>query len=144
MENKIYILAIIAWIAYSFYSAYNKAKKKKEAAPAPPVQPHIPENDRWSSTIDKPLIKDIKPIPSFIPEGKYNYFSPEPSDDAIEEMSSIENLSSETLHQASENFSKKISYSHSNPTTLNMFDTDFGTDEIRKAVIYAEILNRKY
>lgn len=144
MDDKIYILAIIAWIAYSFYSAYNKAKKKKEATPVPPAQKQMPEGNPWSSIPEKPLISDIKPVSPINTEGVYNYSGTETSDDTLEEMSSIENLSSETLHEASKNFSKKISYSHTNHDALNMFDTDFGIDEIRKAVIYAEIINRKY
>lgn len=145
MDDKIYILAIIAWVAYSFYSSYNKAKKKKEALPAaPPVKPDLPNISPWVSPEEKTIIQAKKPRTSFEFPDPYNSFNNSLVDDSIEEMSSIENLSSETLHEASEKFSKKITYSPSNHTALHMFDTDFGIDEIRKAVIYAEIINRKY
>lgn len=145
MDDKLYILAVIAWVAYSFYSAYKKSQKKRQEAP-PVVQPELeeeqPEPEWYDTTYDHRQVDKTPPvIKSAYKPITETYFQ---SDDSIEELSSIENISVEKLQQDAQKFSQKNQVADTNEGKLHMFDINFDESELRKAIIYSEIINRKY
>ena len=143
MDDKLYILAVIAWVAYSFYKAYNKSRKKHEVIPPVVVQPEIIRNQPETRQFENPFNQKYEQT-DFNPVNYPEFEQYSIPDDSIEELSSVENLTIEKMHQASEKFSKEAHLTETNTHVPNVFATEITDIDLRKAIIYAEILNRKY
>lgn len=163
MENIFYILIGIAWVAYSLYSARQKAMQKQQSAGLPPRGPSqssplpIPGNQdggkslledifreltgetRPDRQVNQPVVvaqpveaKQVQKEKKFSERGeKYEGYSGYKFVSNTEtEYTTRDAEGDRTRTDKSEHFVKK--------------DDGIENFDLRKAVIYSELLNRKY
>ena len=150
MEDYIYIMIAVVWIAYSFYTSYQKAQKQKQgktsipgnAGPVPAPKPYMPERDILHELLGEPEPKEVIPSgKTYVPE--WQEAAPEKKVTEAESMEEIiDDIKTEkrTLvtfqPEAETTSSESVSQEQESGT-----ETSFN---LRNAVIYSEILNRKY
>lgn len=157
MENLIYILIGIAWVAYSLYSSRQKALQKQQSAGLPPRGPSqssplpIPGNQSGGKTLLEDIFRELtgesRPLPQVVQpvspvetrqpirktettgmdkgSSGYKFISTQTTDFPLN--------SSENDNYEQENLVKRIK----NGSIPKNFD-------LREAVIFSELLNRKY
>ena len=156
MEDYIYILLGIAWVAYSLYSARQKALRKQQSSGLPPRGPSqssplpIPGQGHDKSVFEeifrelsgetRPVVQEIKPVAAPKPVrnadvSELNQPYPGRTGYKFVASSEAETLFSDpqntiTVHPVYEQMTKK-----------EEFKRNFN---LREAVIYSELLNRKY
>lgn len=162
MDNFFYILIGIAWVAYSIYSARQKAIQKQQSAGLPPRGPSqssplpIPGNQGGGKSVFDDILRELtgesKPVPQQVVR---------PLEQPIIPVAQAKRENISTLGQKYEG--------HSAYKFINISQTDlpknnpehdwkaheetqpYTEDEnhsrgfnLRRAVIYSELLNRKY
>ena len=147
MEDLIYIIALIAWVVFAFY---RKSQKKASANEArPPARPREAENPM--PTLEEILLgreRQIQPEPVSVPSVELtDGMSPVLRETTFEKeyklmgISSVEELGQPNLRQ--ENIFSDIQ--KDDLTVQHEKDVEHQADfDLRRAVIYAEILNRPY
>lgn len=162
MDNFFYILIGIAWVAYSIYSARQKAIQKQQSSGLPPRGPSqssplpIPGNQGGGKSVFDDILRELtgesRPVPQQVVE---------PREQPVMTVAQAKRENIDTLGQKYEG--------HSAYKFINSAQTDFPkndsehdwkaheeaqqhTDDenysrgfnLRRAVIYSELLNRKY
>ena len=150
MEDYIYLIFLVAWIAFSLYR--RSQKKSAAAAGKPPSGPHREREIKPLPTIEEILFgKEEAPAPatspdppSWMEEGNY---SPEPVETSFEKeykakgIQSVESAGKpKYMNQIKLTDLQKDEISDENDK-IDLSDEIFN---LRKAVIYSEILNRPY
>lgn len=155
MEDLIYILLGIAWIIYAAYRA-NQKQKKKASAPAQtkaqPQQPTYEKRPKPIETIFREILEDEESLErQYIPEGesydeiaikdleleKRQFSKPKK---ILETIPTEEGVGSIDYSRMFSGFSTDVIPEETRESSIRD-DLDF---DLRKAVIYAEILNRPY
>lgn len=157
MENLIYILIGIAWVAYSLYSARQKAIQKQ--AGLPPRGPSqssplpIPGNQGDGKSLFDDILREFtgetKPVPQLASEPT-SPVKPKPAERNVSALNQkyegysgykfITNVN--TDFPRNEEDDARNSKIHEGQVTKNKsLSTNFN---LREAVIYSELLNRKY
>lgn len=149
MDDAIYILIAILWIAYSFYSAYQKAQKqkqkKREISENPDTEtvpePYIPERDILKELLGEPLPPEApEPVTPPLPKPRYVPLTPPVEAVSMEEIIDEVNEPQRRLTRVPD--TEPIPEPEPSFAQEEVF-TDAGFN-LRKAVIYSEIINRKY
>lgn len=155
MDDLIYILLGIAWIIYAAYRA-NQKQKKKASAPAQsrpqPQQQTYEKRPKPIETIFREILEDNESLErQYIPEGesydeiaikdleleKRQFSKPK---NILEAIPAAEGIGSLDYSGMFSGFSADVAPDETRESTIRE-DLDF---DLRKAVIYAEILNRPY
>jgi len=164
MENLIYILIGIAWVAYSLYSARQKAIQKQQSAGLPPKGPSqssplpIPGNQGGGKSLFDEIFREL--IGETRPEAQpVSQPVAQPVAQPVKQVLKSKNVSE--LNQVYEGQSGyKFITSPSTDPSLSDTDKNLRAHELREqlsnanhdsvhfnlrqAVIYSELLNRKY
>jgi len=155
MENYIYILIGIVWVAYSLYSARQKALKKQQSAGLPQGRPSqssplpIPGSERKSLLED--IFREFAGVPAPVPQpsqpANHDYQIPESKSNESNEAFKISKLSPVTsfsptnfINNEPEN-ARKVHPVYRQLTKNDHIAKNFN---LREAVIFSELLNRKY
>jgi hypothetical protein len=152
MEDYIYILLGVAWILYAIYRA-NQKKKAKEAESQDTAEPVGDGNFEMKSMIDELLGNDSIAQPETAQTNdlyqskagvtdydKYRKGHDIQTDYKLDSVPEEEGVSSISSYQY-EDKSLEVTDNEVNDELLKHIHVDF---DLRKAVIYAEILNRPY
>lgn len=158
MENLIYILIGIAWVAYSLYSARQKAIQKQQSSGIPPRGPSqssplpIPGNQGEGKSLFDDILRELtgetRPVPQQVV----------PADVPVKKVMP---KSVSEINQKNEGYSGyKFIQSVPSESTLKDSGHEWEKQELsgqisrderiahkfnlREAVIYSELLNRKY
>lgn len=149
MDDFIYIIALIAWVAFAFY---RKSQKKSEASKETAQEAQSPEEPRTINTLEDILrgIQDRtheEPEPSPVNPTLSDGMSPVLGETLFEKEYNREGITS------IEEFDAPLSHIDSKPIDIEVEELDLedGVEEdwlkdidIRKAVIYSEILSSPY
>jgi len=159
MENLIYILIGIAWVAYSLYSARQKAIQKQQSAGMPSRGPSqssplpIPGNQGEGKSLFDDILRELTGETRPVPQQVY------PTEDIP--VKKVMPKSVSEINQKFEGYSGyKFVSTVSTELPLNDSVHDWENQELpgqklkderiadrfnlREAVIYSELLNRKY
>jgi len=155
MENYIYIIIGILWVAYSLYTARQKAIQKEQSAGNPPSGPSqssplpIPGGQGGGKSVFEELIRELtgepRPVPQYKPVATYDVEEavsletigkPKSSTSYISIPEMQANMSAKS-HQTSNEMSDNTPTKAKNEGLAKNFD-------LREAVIFSELLNRKY
>lgn len=157
MENLIYILIGIAWVAYSLYSARQKAIQKQQGTGMPPTGPSessplpIPRNQGEGKSLFDEILRELTGESRPVPQVSRPVVTPVPASyqksNAEYEVSKestrytpVSNLQPDYPRNKSEDIVKT-------QITASQIKSDESTESrfnLREAVIYSELLNRKY
>ena len=158
MENFIYILIGIAWVAYSIYSARQKAIQKQQSSGLPPQGPSqssplpIPGNQSGGKNLFDEILRELtgeaKPVPQVvekpvlpvIPKHQKNVSELNQVYEGHSGYKFITHPSTDSSPGDSGN-NKKAQELHEYLSDVNHVSANFN---LRQAVIYSELLNRKY
>ena len=153
MENFLYILIGIIWVVYSLYAARQKALKRQESQGLPPRGPSqsSPLPGSAGNTLFDEILREIsgqpKPVTrSYQPAQPSVVIPPDmPIQDAGMHRNSftkanISSLPTSLAHDASGNDSKTLE----NPPQVAKNEGFPKKFDLREAVIFSELLNRKY
>ncbi len=156
MEDFIYILIGIAWIAYSVYNQGQKQKRKLQAKNTIETEEEIPEMEQnIRSFLDKKLnldgIFDVENKPNEYLDNPYSnldvveekdessYFKAETEGVSVFEDESVANPIEVLDYEKDDTKEEEQS---SNP--LEGIFSETGDFELKKAIIFSEILNPPY
>lgn len=157
MENFIYILIGIAWVAYSLYSARQKAIQKQQSTGLPPQGPSqssplpIPGNQSEGKSLFDDILRELtgdsRPVPqvarpvidSAPPSYKQSAEAPETRKDSTRYSSISDSQAVFPRNEAEDNRINEI-----NAAKLSKAEDIPIKFDLRKAVIYSELLNPKY
>jgi hypothetical protein len=158
MENLIYILIGIAWVAYSLYSARQKALQKQQSAGMPPRGPSqssplpIPGNQGGGKNLLDDILRELtgetRPVPQ----------------QTVQPVVPVKQVTPKNVSELNQKYEGYSGYKFITdvPTDLPKYDSihDWEKHEhpeqmtkgenvsnrfnLREAVIYSELLNRKY
>ena len=157
MENLIYILIGIAWVAYSLYSARQKAIQKQ--AGMPPRGPSqssplpIPGNQGEGKSLFDDILRELtgetKPVPQQVSEPTLPV-KPKQAEKNVSALNQkyegysgykfITNVNTD-FPRNEEDDARNSKILEGQKTKDNSISTKFN---LREAVIYSELLNRKY
>jgi len=163
MENIFYILIGIAWVAYSVYSARQKAMQKQQSAGLPPRGPSqssplpIPGNQGGGKSVFEDIFREltgepkpITPVNQPVIINQPIITKPPVNEKKVSELGTkyegysgykfISSAQPEYTTRDAEN--ELIKAERSEQTIKN--DLSKENFDLRKAVIYSELLNRKY
>lgn len=157
MENLIYIIIGIAWVAYSLYSARQKAMQKQQSAGMPPQGPSqssplpIPGNQGGGKSLLDEILRELtgeqKPAqqtarPVVVPAPvSYSKSSAEVKPVmGTDKYNKVTEIYTDTRKMEPEN-ARKI---HGQAVHITKDESHESWFNLREAVIYSEILNRKY
>lgn len=149
MEDLIYLALLIAWVVFAFY---RRAQKKNTTARKPVSEPHPEQDFKPLPTLQEILFGDENTYPeipasrpkTWMDEGNY---MPEPLETEFEKeyerrgITSVEGTP--TGHKASFIQRSEIQKDQISDET-DVTEKSEETFDLRKAVIYSEILNRPY
>jgi hypothetical protein len=154
MEDFIYILIGIAWIAYSVYNQGQKQKRKLQAKNAIETEEEIPEMEQnLRSFLDKKLnldgIFDIEDKPNEYLDNPYSAI------DVVEEKDESSYFKAETegvtAFKAEPVANEVVDFEMDDSTEeeqssnpLEGIFSETGDFELKKAIIFSEILNPPY
>ena len=155
MEDYIYILIGIAWVAYSLYSARQKALKKQQSAGFPQGRPSQSSPLPIPRSEGKSLLEDIfreftgVPAPVSQPSQPANqdYQIPESKSNESDEAFKISKLSPITSFSPANSInSEPINVRKVHPVYKQLTKNEHIAKNfnLREAVIFSELLNRKY
>lgn len=158
MENFIYILIGIAWVAYSLYSARQKAIQKQQSTGLPPSGPSsssplpIPGNQGGGKSIFDEILREItgelKPVPQPV----------------AQPVVPVKQTKAKNISELNQTYDDHSGYKFITNPSVEPSRTDVGNNwkamelqeylaneqsisskfNLREAVIYSELLNRKY
>jgi len=158
MENLLYILIGIAWVAYSLYTARQKAIQKQQSAGMPPSGPSqssplpIPGNQTGGKNLLDEILRELTGEPRPVPQQV---------EQPVMQVKKVKDKTVSELNQKLEGHSG-YKFITSVPTDFPRNDSEeirktqglteqLSIDEnipkrfdLREAVIYSELLNRKY
>lgn len=158
MENYIYILIGIGWVAYSLYSARQKAIRKQQSTGLPPREPShssplpIPGNQGEGKSLFEDIIRELAGEPSHVaqpvsqpvvPVKKKQQRVVSELKKPYEGLSEYKFTSSSSADFPSNDSENKIK-KHPIHQQIKAGNTVSGKFDLRQAVIYSELLNRKY
>lgn len=158
MENFIYLLVGIAWVAYSLYSARQKAIQKQQSPGLPPRGPSqssplpIPGNQGGGKTLLDEILREItgesRPVPQQV----------------LQPAEPAKPVKPKNITELNQTYEGHSGYKFFTAPSADSSLTDIGTNwkahelreqlkqeqhismkfDLREAVIYSELLNRKY
>jgi hypothetical protein len=163
MENIFYILVGIAWVAYSVYSARQKALQKQQSAGMPPQGPSqssplpIPGNQGGGKSVFEDIFRELTGEPKPVEPVNQPVIINQP----VITKQPVKEKNISDLGTKYEGYSgyKFISGAQNEYTTRDAENDRIKADkseelikndiskenfDLRKAVIYSELLNRKY
>lgn len=158
MENLIYILIGIAWVGYSLYSARQKAIQKQLSSGLPPRGPStssplpIPGNQGGGKSLLEDILREItgesRPVPQQVVQPVEPVIQENPKN-IIKSNQKYEGYSGYKFIQS---VSTDFPLNNSDPEWENQDNRGHKTKgenssngfNLRQAVIYSELLNRKY
>jgi hypothetical protein len=159
MENLIYILIGIAWVAYSLYSARQKAIQKQQSSGLPPQGPSqssplpIPGNQGGGKNLLDDILRELtgetRPVPQVVENPVKPSVTPKHQKNVSELNQKYEGYSGYKFIQSVNNDFPLNNSGHDwekqdQPSqTIRNERVSKGFD-LREAVIYSELLNRKY
>jgi len=149
MDDFIYIIALIAWVVFAFY---RKSQKKSEASREAAQKAQSPEEPRTIHTLED-ILRGIQDKPEEEPEPSYvsptlsDGMSPVLGETLFEKeynrrgITSIEEMDTPYSHEDSKPIEIEV-----DEVVLEEGDKEDWREKIdlRKAVIYSEILNSPY
>lgn len=151
MEDFIYLVILVAWVAFAFYRKSQKkaeaARKAQETYAPPPEYKPMPTLEDLLMGEDEPYDEEPAPRPAFevistpvaIPKPKETAFEREYN---LRGLSSIEELDKQ-LRTSAAISADDLTLSTGAEATTSPY-TEKLRDNLREAVIYAEILKRPY
>ncbi len=156
MEDFIYILIGIAWIAYSVYNQGQKQKRKQQAKSPVETEEETPDiEQKLKSFLDKKL--NFDKILDFEEQTEEYIDSPYSAIDIVEEKDESEYFKAETEGvsafesepeaKAVEVMDYKMGETEEQEESNNPLEGIFsetGEFDLKKAIIYSEILNPPY
>ncbi len=155
MEDYIYILIGIAWVAYSLYSARQKAIKKQQSAGLPQGRPSQSSPLPIPGSEGKSLLEDIfreitgasAPVPQPVQSVNRDYQIPESKNTESNEAYKISKFSPVTSFPSANfisNEPENVRKVHPVIKQLTKNERIAKNFNLREAVIFSELLNRKY
>jgi hypothetical protein len=158
MDNLIYILIGIAWVAYSLYTARQKAIQRQQSTGLPPRGPSqssplpIPGNQSGGKTLFEDIFRELSGEPRPVPQPVSQPVTPvkhvKPKD--VSELNQryeghsgykfISGVQTNFPRNEAEHEQKKQQM-HEKLTSDENLPKRF---DLREAVIFSELLNRKY
>lgn len=157
MENLIYILIGIAWVAYSLYSARQKAIQKQQKAGMPPAGPSessplpIPRSQGEGKSLFDEILRELTGEPRPVPQVSRPVVTPVPASyqksnaeyESFKESTRytpVSNLQADFPRNESEDMLKTQKLAEQ----ITKDESPERRFNLREAVIYSELLNRKY
>jgi hypothetical protein len=157
MENLIYIIVGVAWVAYSLYTTRQKAIQKQQSAGMPPSGPSqssplpIPGNQGGGKTLFEDIFRELtgesRPVPQSAP-------AVAPVSSAKPQMVAPTNDTtiSSKGYQFISDVPPDLSWKESENTGISTVNHEQKSKDesitknfnLREAVIFSELLNRKY
>jgi len=157
MENLIYILIGIAWVGYSLYSARQKAFQKQQSAGLPPAGPSqssplpIPGNQSGGKGLFDDILRELsgetRPVPQVQkPIMPINQGFPGNNADISQkyEKHSESDFLSSIPTESPRSTSTMVKKSQPDPLKITKEIIVTKKFNLRDAVIYSELLNKKY
>jgi hypothetical protein len=157
MDNLLYIVIGIAWVGYSLYSARQKALQKQQSAGLPPAGPSsssplpIPGNQGGGKTLFDDILRELTGEPRSVPQPgqAVKTVTPAQPSRAAKPSESIKSYTSYTpIPNVPTEFQlndygndRKTHALHEQLTNNERISRKFN---LREAVIFSELLNRKY
>ncbi|MDO9256350.1 MAG: hypothetical protein Q7U54_12615 [Bacteroidales bacterium] len=158
MENLIYILIGIAWVAYSLYSARQKAIQKQQSSGLPPSGPSpssplpIPGNQGGGKSLLEEILREIAGEPKLVPQP------------VVQPVVPVKQTTHRTVSELNKTYDDHSGYKFITSPSVESSGTDVGNKwkaqevrahltneqalstkfDLREAIIYSELLNRKY
>jgi hypothetical protein len=158
MENLIYILIGIGWVAYSLYSARQKAIQKQQSLGLPPSGPSsssplpIPGNQGGGKSLLEEILREIAGEPKPIPQP------------VVQPVVPVRQTTHRTVSELNQTYDDHSGYKFITSPSVESSRTDIGNNwkaqelreqltneqqfspkfDLREAIIYSELLNRKY
>jgi hypothetical protein len=151
LEDIIYIVIGLIWLVFSIYKGAQKSKAKKQVSPESEPQPE-PEEKKTESVFNR-FLENLMKEEESVPYEKVELTPEENSYDADAVKDSEKVFSYDDQFEESNVFERTNVYEEepSKQTTLNQeLKTHLKRSrkkprfDLRKAVIYSEILNRRY
>ncbi|MFZ4547127.1 MAG: hypothetical protein ACOYN4_06825 [Bacteroidales bacterium] len=157
MGDYIYILIGIIWVVYSLYSASQKAAQKKQDTGLPPRGPSqssplpIPGNQGGGKSLLEDIFRELtgetKPIPQ--PTRAY---TAQPTVQPVQAQRTTETIKSSTRYTNISGLATDFPQNEQNGDKIsgandrqNMKNESIAKKfDLREAVIFSELLNRKY
>ncbi len=162
MENLIYILIGIAWVAYSLYSARQKAIQKQQSSGLPPSGPSpssplpIPGNQSGGKSLLDEILREIAGEPKPIPQPVVK--------SVVQPVVPVKQTSHRTISELNQTYDDHSGYKFITSPSAEFSRTEVGNNwkaqelrehltneqqhapkfDLREAIIYSELLNRKY
>ena len=158
MKNLIYILIGIAWVAYSLYSTRQKAIRKQQSAGMPPTGPSqssplpLPGNQGGGKSLLDDILRELtgesRPVPQ----------------QAVQPVMPVKQVKPKNVSELNQTYEGHSGYKFITSPSIDSSRTDLGNNwkeqemreqltkehqlthkfDLREAVIYSELLNRKY
>lgn len=157
MENLIYIIVGVAWVAYSLYTTRQKAIQKQQSAGMPPSGPSqssplpVPGNQGGGKTLFEDIFRELtgesRPVPQSAPAvAPVSSAKPQmvaPTNDTTISSKGYQFISDVPPdHSWMESENTGISaVNHEQKSKDESITKKFN---LREAVIFSELLNRKY
>jgi hypothetical protein len=149
MDDYIYIIALIAWVVFAFY---RKSQKKSQAAREAGRQPQQRDQSRPFPTLEEILLgKEPVPEAEEVPEPAWTYttdgMAPEMKETLFEKEYNRQGITS--IEEMDKQFNISAGIADNIQKEEVLIEDHEGDDfeskvDLRKAVIYSEILNRPY
>lgn len=158
MENLIYLLIGIAWVAYSLYSARQKAIQKQQSSGLPPRGPSpssplpIPGNQGGGKSLLEEILREIAGEPKPVPQP------------VVQPVVPVKQTTHRTISELNQTYDAHSGYNFITSPSVKSSGTDVENNlkaqdvrahlineqallpkfDLRQAIIYSELLNRKY
>lgn len=162
MENLIYILIGIAWVAYSLYSARQKAIQKQQSSGLPPSGPSpssplpIPGNQGGGKSLLEEILREIAGEPKPVPQPVIQ--------PVIQPVMPVKQAKPKNVSELNQAYDDHSGYKFITSPSAEFSRTEVGNNwkaqelrehltneqqlapkfDLREAIIYSELLNRKY
>jgi hypothetical protein len=153
MENFFYIVIGLVWVAYSIYSAKQKALQKQQSSGLPPRGPSqssplpIPGNQSGGKSVFEDIFRELTAEPKPILQEKAPVSAPKPvkSTNVSELNVSYEGFSGyKFISGVTQDSSPSIHAESVFPVQSSNNEQITKRFDLREAVIFSELLNRKY
>jgi hypothetical protein len=156
MDNLLYIVIGIAWVAYSLYSARQKAIAKQQSSGLPPKGPSqssplpIPGGQSGGKSLLEDIFRELTAEPKQVPQANKPVSTSYPAQSknplttetpkSFQGFKTVPDSQSDFPLNDIENEPKKHTI-HEKMTNIESSSKKF---DLREAVIFSELLNRKY
>ena len=153
MENFFYILVGLVWVGYSIYNAKQKALQKQQSSGLPPRGPSqssplpIPGSQSGGKSVFEDIFRELTSEPKPIPQEKAPLIVPKPI-----KPKNVSELDVEYEGYSGYKFITGVAQESSPSTYVNSIHPEQNTNnepitkrfDLREAVIFSELLTRKY